>query len=95
QSRVGVSVRGKGGQGMIVGDVANQLRVIRFKVDEPIEVGDLVETSSYGGLFPSGVLVGEVIEVLPPDPNEIRRSFLVRPSAELATLREVVLLTPQ
>jgi len=95
QSRVGVSIRGKGGQGVLVGDVANQLRVTRFQVDDPVEVGDLVETSSFGGLFPIGILVGEVIEVLPPDPNEIRRSFLVRPSAELATLREVVILAPQ
>jgi len=95
QSRIGVSIRGKGGQGVLVGDVANQLRVTRFQVDEPVEVGDLVETSSFGGLFPIGVLVGVVVEVLPPDPNEIRRSYLVRPSADLATLREVVILAPQ
>jgi len=36
-----------------------------------------------------------VQEVQPPDPNELRRSFLVRPSVDLATLREVVLLAPQ
>lgn len=95
QSRVGVTVRGKGGQGTLVGDVASQLRVVRFELDGMIEVGDIVETSSYGGLFPIGVKVGEVIEVLPPDPNQLSRSFLVRPSADLATLREVVLLAPQ
>ena len=95
QSRVGITIRGKGGQGMTVGDVANQVRVTRFTGDVEVAVGDLVETTSYGGLFPLGILVGEVIEVLPPDPNELSRSFLVSPSAELATLREVVLLAPQ
>lgn len=95
QSRVGVTIRDKGGQGMTVGDVANQVRVTRFTGDVEVEVGDLVETTSYGGLFPLGILVGEVVEVLPPDPNELSRSFVVRPSAELATLREVVLLAPQ
>lgn len=95
QSRVGVSVRGKGGQGTIVGEVADLLRVTRFIQDEPVEVGDLVETSSLGGLFPIGVLVGVVEEVLEPDPNELRRTFLVRPGVDMATLREVVLLAPQ
>lgn len=95
QSRVGVSVRGKGGQGTVVGEVADLLRVTRFIQDEPVEVGDLVETSSLGGLFPIGVLVGVVEEVLEPDPNELRRTFLVRPGVDMATLREVVLLAPQ
>ena len=95
QSRVGVSVRGRGGQGVIVGDVADLLRVTRFIQSQEVQVGDEVETSSYGGLFPIGVLVGVVQEVLPPDPNDLRRSFLVRPSVDLATLREVVLLAPQ
>ncbi len=95
QSRVGVTVRGKGGQGVLVGDVGELLRVTRFEEDDAVEVGDLVETSSYGGLFPIGVLVGVVEQVLPPDPNELRRSYIVRPSVELAILREVVLVAPQ
>ena len=33
QSRVGITIRGKGGQGMTVGDVANQVRVTRFTGD--------------------------------------------------------------
>lgn len=95
QSRVGVTVRGKGGQGIAVGDVGDRVRVTGFLEVDPVEVGDLVETSSRGGLFPQGVLVGVVEEVLPPDPNELRRTYLVRPAVDLATLREVVLLAPQ
>lgn len=95
QSRVGVTVRGKGGQGVLMGDVGELLRVTRFEEDDPVEVGDLIETSSYGGLFPIGVLVGVVEQVLPPDPNELRRTYIVRPSVELAILREVVLVAPQ
>lgn len=95
QSRVGVSVRGKGGQGIAVGEVGGLIRVTRFIVDGQVEVGDVVETSSFGGLFPAGILVGVVQEVLPPDPNDLRRSFLIRPGVEMATLREVVVLAPQ
>lgn len=94
-SRVGVTVRGKGGAGIAVGEIGGRIRVTRFIEDEPVEVGDLVETSSYGGLFPRGVLVGTVDEVLPPSPNELRHSFLVRPAVDLATQLEVVLTTPQ
>ena len=95
ESRVGVTVRGKGGSGIAVGEIGGRIRVTRFIQDEPVEVGDLVETSSYGGLFPRGVLVGVVDEILPPSPNELRRSFLVRPAVDLATLLEVVLTAPQ
>lgn len=95
QSRVGVTVRGKGGQGVAVGEVGGLIRVTRFIMDQPVEVGDVVETSTYGGLFPSGIFVGVVEEVTPQDPNELRRSFLARPRVEFATLRDVVVLAPQ
>ncbi len=95
QSRVGVTVRGKGGQGVAVGETGGLVRVTRFILEDPVEVGDVVETSSYGGLFPAGVLLGVVAEVLPPDPNDLRHSFLLRPGVDLATLQDVVLLAPQ
>jgi rod shape-determining protein MreC len=95
QSRVGVTVRGRGGQGIAVGEVGGRIRVTDFIAEKPVEVGDKVETSSYGGLFPNGVLVGTVEQVLPPNPNELRRSFIVQPAVDLSTLSEVVLLAPQ
>lgn len=94
ESRVGVTVRGKGGQGVGIGDVASGMRVVRFVEGDPVEVGDVVETSSYGGLFPRGVRVGTVVAIDPRDPNELRRSFLVEPAADLSTLLEVALITP-
>ena len=95
QSRVGVAVRGKGGQGVAIGEVGDQVRVDRFIPEGPVVVGDLIETTSFGGLFPRGIPVGVVSEVLPQDPNELRRSFLVQPAVDIATLTDVVLFTPQ
>ena len=95
ESRVGVTVRDKGGQGVAVGEIGGRVRVVRFVEDGGVEVGDVVETSSYGGLFPRGVRVGVVVEMLPPDPNDLRRTFLVEPSADLSTLLEVALIAPQ
>jgi len=94
QSRVGVTVRGKGGQGVAVGDVGGRLRVDRFVAEGPVAVGDVVETSAVGGLFPRGLRVGAVVEVLPQDPNELRRSFVVAPAVDLSTLLDVVLIAP-
>lgn len=95
QSRVGVSLRGQGGQGVAVGDLGGRVRVDRFIPEGQVQVGDVVETSSFGGLFPRGLRVGVVEEVLPQDPNELRRSFLVLPAVDLAMVTEVVLFTPQ
>ena len=95
ESRIGVTVRGKGGQGIAIGEIGGVVRVARFVESEPVEVGDIVETSSYGGLFPRGVRVGVVTDVMPPDPNELRRTFLAQPSVDLSTLLEVALIAPQ
>ncbi|MEX2501210.1 MAG: rod shape-determining protein MreC [Trueperaceae bacterium] len=95
ESRVGVTVRDRGGQGVAVGEVGGRVRVVRFVESDPVQVGDVVETSSYGGLFPRGIQVGVVTDVLPPDPNDLRRSFLVRPAADLSVLLEVALIVPQ
>lgn len=95
ESRVGVTVRGRGGQGVAVGEVGGRIRVINFIERDPVRVGDEVETSSYGGLFPRGVLVGEVVEVFPRDANELRRSFVVQPAVDVSTLLEVALIAPR
>ncbi len=94
RSRVGVTVRGKGGQGVAVGDAGGVVRVDRFVAEGAVAVGDVVETSAVGGLFPRGLRVGVVVEVLPQDPNELRRSFLVAPAVDLATTLDVVLIAP-
>jgi rod shape-determining protein MreC len=60
-----------------------------------VQPGDFVETSSFGGIFPRGVLVGEVIEVTPKDPNTLRRSFVLRPTVDMSTVLEVALIAPQ
>lgn len=94
ESRVGVTVRGRGGQGVAIGELGGFIRVTDYDESLPIEAGDTVETSSRGGLFPRGIRVGEVVEVLPKNPNSLRTQFLVRPAAEMSHLIEVALIEP-
>lgn len=95
ESRVGVTVGGKGGTGVAAGEVGGLIRVTRFNEAASIEVGDVVETSSVGGFFPRGVRIGVIETILEQDPNDLRRSFIVRPSVDFGTLLEVVLSVPQ
>lgn len=93
-SSVGVSVRGRGGQGVGVGEAGGVVRVADYLEETPVEVGDIVETSSRGGLFPRGITVGQVVQVLPRDANALTRGFLVQPSAAVDMLLEVALIRP-
>ena len=94
ESRVGVTVRNKGGQGIAVGEIDNRVRVIAYSKDGTVNLGDLVETQSRGGLFPRGILVGEVVEIVLKDPNDLQIEFLVRPAADIHNVLEVALIEP-
>ncbi len=94
ESAVGVTVRGRGGQGLAVGIPGGLVRVVNFDPQAPVQVGDIVETSSRGGLFPQGVTVGAVTEVPLRNANSLRLEFVVRPAVEVSMLFEVVLLEP-
>ena len=95
ESRVGVSVRGRGGQGVAAGEPGGVLRVTGYSEDQPVEVGDVVETSARGGLFPRGIEVGRVTQVLPKVAAGSRLEFLVKPSVNIPNLLEVALIEPR
>ncbi|MBS3968237.1 MAG: rod shape-determining protein MreC [Truepera sp.] len=98
ESQIGVTVRGvdgqtRGGQGVAIGEVSGLLRVI-YSERDPIQLGDFVETSSRGGLFPRGILVGVIVRVEPHDPNSLQTTFMVQPAVDLSLLDEVSLIEP-
>lgn len=95
QSRIGITVREHGGQGIAVGMPGGRIRVINFIEDEPIQLGDTVETSSRGGLFPRGLKLGTVVEIPERDPNKLRIEFIVMPAVDMTTLLDVTLIEPQ
>lgn len=94
QSRVGVTVRTRGGEGIAEGAMGGLIRVEDYYQKDSVEVGDEVETSSRGGLFPRGILVGKVVQVFPQNPNSLRMAFLVAPAVDIPDLQEVALIAP-
>ncbi|MCA9835281.1 MAG: rod shape-determining protein MreC [Trueperaceae bacterium] len=95
QSRVGITLREHGGQGIAVGMPGGRIRVINFIEDAPVQLGDTVETSSRGGLFPRGLTLGQVVEIPQRDPNKLRIEFVVMPAVDITTLLDVTLIEPQ
>lgn len=85
----------EGGHAVVKGD-------IEFKTDGlclmdtisetmEIEVGDVLETSGMGGIFPRGILIGEIIEVH-KETSVIGRHALVEPFIDFNSIEEVYIL---
>jgi rod shape-determining protein MreC len=61
-----------------------------LKRDDDVRVGDRIVTSGLDGIFPKGILVGEVVEVGPKH-RGLLQAATVRPSAPLDRIEEVLI----
>lgn len=84
-----------GGHAIVRGDMVLKeqglckMDYIPLEVD--VEVGDVIETSGLGGVFPKGILIGKVIEVRKTN-SEMDRYAVIQPAADLKRLEEVYVL---
>lgn len=84
-----------GGHAVVRGDMALKERglckmdYIPLEVD--VEVGDVIETSGLGGIFPKGIVIGEVIEVRKTN-SDMDRYAIIQPVADFKRLEEVFVL---
>lgn len=63
----------------------------KIPIDAPLEVGQTVITSGLGGLFPRGLYIGEVIEVI-PEQYGLTQTALVKPAANMYHLDRVLVV---
>ncbi|MBM7578828.1 rod shape-determining protein MreC [Jeotgalibacillus terrae] len=68
-----------------------ELMVKKIPFDVPIEVGSKVITSGLGGVFPKGLLIGEVTEVS-SDEYGLTQTAYVDPAANLYDIEHVMVL---
>ena len=61
-SRVAVTIESNGQTGLVVGDNTSQPPIEFLENPETVRPGDRVMTSGDGGVFPSGILVGQVTQ---------------------------------
>jgi rod shape-determining protein MreC len=62
-------------------------------ISAEVSVGDKVVSSGLGGVFPKGLVVGMVVDVVKKK-QELFQDITVVPSAELSNLEEVVVVLP-
>ena len=84
QSRVAALVSGNGN------DVAHP-EMIDIVKEGDIVAGDAIVTSGYGGLYPKGLLIGTVKEIV-PDPSGVVKRAVLTPAVDFTKLEEVLVI---
>lgn len=79
-------------EGIVRGSISRELTMDFVSKDATVTLGEVVLTSGMGGVFPKGLIVGEVFEVDAPS-NALYPLIKVRPTAKLEGIEEVAVLT--
>jgi rod shape-determining protein MreC len=65
--------------------------VDQIPVNASLHVGDTLVTSGLGGLFPAGIVIGEIVQIRDSDVS-LQRQAVLRPAAELQNLSVVFVM---
>jgi rod shape-determining protein MreC len=79
-------------RGVLSGDSWGHPEIVNISPDERIEKGDVVLTSGGDAIYPRGLAVGTVVKTV-PDPDGTLVNVMIKPSANLARLEEVLVIT--
>jgi rod shape-determining protein MreC len=91
QSAVDVLVQRSRARGIVRGDGTDRLHFEFFVRGDDVQVGDVVITSGFGGVYPKGLRVGEIVEVEPPGERLLQRALL-KPAVDFGRLEQVFVL---
>lgn len=92
RSGVAAFVQRNRAQGIVRGSIEGNVTLDFVSAETTIRAGDVVITSGMGGVFPKGLIIGEVTSV-DRQRNRLYQDIDVRPAASLAGIEEVVILT--
>lgn len=97
RSGVAALIQATRAEGVVRGSIEGLLSMEYVSRTSTVTVGDVVITSGMGGVYPKGLMIGEV-ETMELDDNDLYPSIVVRPTAQFEGIEEVVVLigaTPQ
>lgn len=79
---------------IVEGNAANPMmpRMVNLARDADVIKGDKIITSGFGGIYPKGLLVGEVIDVIDEEGGLLKYAVL-KPSVDFGRLEEVFVIT--
>ncbi|MBF6595548.1 MAG: rod shape-determining protein MreC [Thermaceae bacterium] len=93
ESRVGIRLADTPGRGIAYGAPPRMLRV-ELSPEAKVKVGDKVVSGALQGLYPAGLTVGTVTEVMPMAAGALKQVVMVQPAVEFSLLEEVQVLKP-
>jgi rod shape-determining protein MreC len=95
-SVIGIKVARTEGMGLVEGDdeLAKDLKCKLSFLDRntPVIVGDVIETSGSGGVYPAGLAIGSVLSVR-SDSTGALNFAVIDPAVDFSLLREVLVIT--
>ncbi|MGN1115866.1 MAG: rod shape-determining protein MreC [Candidatus Ornithomonoglobus sp.] len=95
ESAVGIKVSRTGGSGLVEGDgelIGNEQCKLSFlDRNTPLIVGDIVETSGTGGIFPAGLVVGTVMSISADSTGALNYA-VITPAVDFDKLSEVLVI---
>lgn len=75
-----------------LGSTMDQLEMIHIAQDAPVRLNQIVITSGYGGIFPKGLRIGYVKEVV-PEGNGLMKRAVLQPFVDFGRLEEIMVIT--
>lgn len=82
--------------GLVGGDISlarqGNCKLSMLPKDSEVSGGDLIYTTGYGGLYPNGLAVGEVV-VVRTENDGMGQYAVVRPAADIADVKDVLVIT--
>lgn len=78
--------------GITKGSISGDLMLDFISADSTVTAGDVVLTSGLGGVYPKGLLIGEVLEVS-KETNALYKSIKLTPANDASTVENVLILT--
>lgn len=91
RSAVAALVQRTRATGIVKGQLDGSLLMEDIGRDADVQVGDIVLTSGLGDVFPKGVVIGQVVEVIHSD-TAMFQTAVVEPSVDFSSLEVVLVL---
>lgn len=78
--------------GITRGSITGDLMLDFVSADSTVTAGDVVLTSGLGGVYPKGLMIGEVLEVS-RETNSLYKTIKLTPANDIGTVENVLILT--
>ena len=75
-----------------LGPNSDELQMIHVAVEAPLAVNQVIVTSGYGGIFPKGLRIGYVKEIV-PEGNGLMKRAVIQPFVDFNRLEEIMVVT--